>query len=346
MPPGWSGLARHRRPLHLQHVGLHDQPQRPHAHLRPRLSTRTRALYQTDVLPRGPNRSSRAGQAGAPAVPVGRPTWRPITRTAVDPAPQRADRAARAAAPRTHRERSARGGRASFNEARHVRQAALPAQRRGRSSRPTRATIRANAARPPGIAARGRRGRERDRGRTAQDAASSTTPTIVFTSDNGYMQGEHRVPPARCCRTSPRPGCRSYLRGPGIPRGAVIRRARGERGPRADAAGARRRDRRQVGRRALAAAVRARAGAAHEAGDPARDRRTALRAAAREPGRAHEPSPARCDRVLTYRAVRTRALALRRYRDGGRRSSTTCAAIPTRCTRSTGAGRTAEHAAR
>ena len=31
---------------------------------------------------------------------------------------------------------------------------------------------------------------------------------ILFTSDNGFFHGEHRVPPARCSSTSPRSACR------------------------------------------------------------------------------------------------------------------------------------------
>ena len=62
--------------------------------------------------------------------------------------------------------------------------------------------------------------------RRAAATASSTNTLILFTSDNGFFHGEHRVPPARCSSTSRRSGLPLLMRGPGVPRGLKLKPAR------------------------------------------------------------------------------------------------------------------------
>ena len=137
---------------------------------------------------------------------------------------------------------------------------------------------------------------------------------ILFTSDNGYMQGEHDVPSGKMLPYEPSTAVPLLLRGPGIPAGAVSRelvanvdlaptilepRARG----RASWSTGARCSRSRATRAALHAAR-----SLHETGG----RRYIL-------ARDEDLGPAAdLRRVMSYRAVRTRRWLWVEYRDGAR----------------------------
>ena len=57
---------------------------------------------------------------------------------------------------------------------------------------------------------------------------------MIFTSDHGYMQGEHRIPQGKMVPYDPSTQVPLLIRGPGIPRGRTTKALVGQRGPRAD----------------------------------------------------------------------------------------------------------------
>ena len=71
--------------------------------------------------------------------------------------------------------------------------------------------------------------------------ASSRTRVVIFTSDNGFMAGEHRVPSGKMLAYEPSIRVPLLMRGPGIPAGVAPPRPGLERRPRADDPRARRR---------------------------------------------------------------------------------------------------------
>jgi N-acetylglucosamine-6-sulfatase len=137
---------------------------------------------------------------------------------------------------------------------------------------------------------------------------------ILFTSDNGYMQGEHAVPSGKMLPYNPSTQVPLLVRGPGIPRGRVSRAL--------------------VGNVDLAPTIVALAGARPGkpfdgisllpfARNPARHSRRPLlhETGGRRyvPARDHdggEAGPVR--RVMSYRAVRTERWLYVEYRDGAR----------------------------
>ena len=139
---GLERLARHRRLLHVQHVGLHDQPQRPEEDLRPAVRREPAAL--PDGRARGQGSLDRRAPGGRDeaAVPVGQ-LPRAASREPGDPAPHRHARPPGPASPRGARQQ-ARGARRELQRGGHVGQAALSA-----------------AAHPPADAGRDRRHRPR-----------------------------------------------------------------------------------------------------------------------------------------------------------------------------------------
>ena len=341
---GYGVQERRRRAARLERVARRRRPRRPTAcgatrstrtascHTYGRRSTRTRALYQTDVFAAsGPVDfiQRRAPERRPFFLSVGL-RWRRTTRcrscapgpgTLVRPAPSTPRRVGYDAAPGlsspSPRRASPTSPRSSGACARSS-PADMPRSPRG-------------AARPPG--SRSSPSTTRSAGSSPPCVARSELDNtyILFTSDNGYMQGEHRRPeredaPVRAVHRA----CRSLLRGPGIPRGRRLARAGGERRPCADhprcRPGA---TRRQADRRALADPVRAQPGAAHTPPDPSRDRRAALRSCARDQDQ-RSASPAACAACISYRAVRTSALALRASIATARASCTTCARDPDR----------------
>jgi len=57
--------------------------------------------------------------------------------------------------------------------------------------------------------------------RALRDAGELDNTYILFTSDNGYMQGEHDVPSGKMLPYDPSTQVPLIVRGPGIPRGRV-----------------------------------------------------------------------------------------------------------------------------
>ena len=127
-----------------------------------------------------------------------------------------------------------------------------PDRTRRRSTRPTSPTSRRPSAPCPPLSSggdRARPGTATARGSTSLlavddmvreivDALRGTgeldRTLIVFTSDNGFLLGEHRIPTASSTPTRSRSGCRCSSAGPGFPAGEVTRAARRQRRPRAD----------------------------------------------------------------------------------------------------------------
>ncbi len=112
---------------------------------------------------------------------------------------------------------------ASFNEARHLRQAgfiaALPRLERG-EVQGARDTSTAAAA---GVAARGRPGRQGHRARAAPEERAGRT-IIVFASDNGLFHGEHRLRDGKRLAYAEASTCRSLCGSPPRARRATVGR--------------------------------------------------------------------------------------------------------------------------
>ena len=147
---------------------------------------------------------------------------------------------------------------------------------------------------------------------------------VLFTSDNGFFQGEHRIAKGKYLAYEASTRVPLLIRGPGIPAGTVSGELVGQRRPRADRARGRGRDRRHPAGRALAPALCARRLAALGAADPARGARRQRRRSTR-PRRAASASTTRSARRATSTS------------SGGaaRASSTTCGATRTSCARAT-----------
>ena len=123
----------------------------------------------------------------------------------------------------------------------------------GRRSDRGEARIDARNQRRARVAGRGRPpGRPVGRG-AARRRASSGGRTSVFTSDNGYIGGEHRIEFGKLLAYEPGSQVPLLMRGPGVPRGGDLRRARRQHRPGADDRRDRRRRADGRGRRPLAA---------------------------------------------------------------------------------------------
>jgi N-acetylglucosamine-6-sulfatase len=137
---------------------------------------------------------------------------------------------------------------------------------------------------------------------------------ILFTSDNGYMQGEHDVPSGKMLPYEPSTAVPLLLRGPGIPRDAVSRELVGniDLAPTILDAAEARPGKLIDGRSLLPYAREPRKRSSrpllHETGG-----RRYVRARDEDRGGASD-----LRRVMSYRAVRTRRWLWVEYRDGGR----------------------------
>ena len=135
---------------------------------------------------------------------------------------------------------------------------------------------------------------------------------ILFTSDNGFFQGEHRIVKGKYLAYDPSSHVPLLIRGPGIPPGTVSGElvANTDLAPTLlDATGA---TADTAGRRALAAPVRSRSAAAHAPARPARRARRRATSTATARRARH--------RVPRYRAIRTAPLPLRRVAGRGARA--------------------------
>ena len=160
---------------------------------------------------------------------------------------------------------------------------------------------------------------------------------ILFTSDNGFFQGEHNIYKGKYLAYDPSSHVPLLIRGPGIPAGHGVGRARHQRRPRADHPRGRRRHRRPADGRALDAAVRPRRAPAHAPPGPARRAR----------GRRHRPRRRRAQRHgrRVPRDPHRRATSTSSG-STARASSTTARATRARCARATATGATGASAAR
>ena len=267
-------------------------------------------LYQTDVLPAGGG-LHRAPRAGARALLPVRGLRGAAPRGAVCARPDGAPRAARAEGRGDARVRPGPGvARLRGGEPR--RQARLPP-----------APCPLDAADIAAIAARRR---DRQESLLAVDDAVAAIVAalrrkhelgntyILFTSDNGYMQGEHDVPSGKMLPYEPSTAVPLLLRGPGIPAGAVSRElvANVDLAPTILDAARARAGKLLDGRSLLPFArnprKRTRRPILHETGG----RRYIL-------ARDEDLGPADdLRRVMSYRAVRTRRWLWVEYRDGAR----------------------------
>ena len=217
---GMERLARNRRLLHVQHVGLHDQPQRPDEDLRPPLRGRPSASTKPMCSRQRPRRSSSMQAGGEKPLFLSVNFLAPHhenraiqrrTGTLVRPAPRH--RGAFASTRVTHA--------ASFNEA-------------DMSDKPAFLQRRTHALTPAEIAeierdARARRTRAARRGRGGgpdrQGAAANATSSARRTSSSPRTTATCRVSTAfgraRCSRTTPPRGVPLIIRGPGLPEAAV-----------------------------------------------------------------------------------------------------------------------------
>ena len=66
-----------------------------------------------------------------------------------------------------------------------------------------------------------------------RDTGELDNTYVIFTSDHGFMQGEHRIPQGKMVPYDPSTQVPLLIRGPGIPRGRPHEGARGRRRPRA-----------------------------------------------------------------------------------------------------------------
>ena len=73
-----------------------------------------------------------------------------------------------------------------------------------------------------GLAGVGRRGRSARSSTPSNPPASSTTTLFVFTSDNGYTHGEHRIAFSKSVIYEPSIRVPFYVAGPGFPEGAGV----------------------------------------------------------------------------------------------------------------------------
>ena len=281
VPPGWSEWKALIEPTTAGLLRLRPERRRADGPLR----HRARGLQDPGPRPPRGRRRPPCGARQSPAVPL--------------PGLQRPARAEHAGAGRRGLARGFPGAaHAGVRRARPVRQAALPPRspaaererdRPHRRPQPARARV-AGRGRPPGRAAWSRRCARR---------ASSGRPIILFTSDNGYLDGEHRIefgkllpyePASRGAAAAPRAG---------DPGGRDLRRARRQRRPGADDRPDRRGEADDRGRRPLAALAGAQP-------DPVDRSRAADRVAGPRP----------VDRLrLSVRGDSQRPLPLRRLRD-------------------------------
>ena len=153
---------------------------------------------------------------------------------------------------------------------------------------------------------------------TLRDTGQLRGTYVIFTSDNGFMEGQHRIQAGKLVAYEPATALPLMMRGPGIPAGACLARARDRHRPRADDP---RHDQlapqRLDDRRPLDAVVRAGAGAPphlapatdgdRPAGEPARRPRPGRRPP--PPGRGAEGTALRRrgHHALSLHALRQRA---------------------------------------
>ena len=144
------------------------------------------------------------------------------------------------------------------------------------TSRPTCASCAARAARAPRASATDFRSRRESLlavdeaveavvGALARTGRLAST-YVLFTSDNGFFQGEHRIQKGKYLAYDPSSHVPLLIRGPGIPPGTVSGELVDERRPRPDRPRGGGRRRRPADRRPLAAPVRARRALPHAAG--------------------------------------------------------------------------------
>ena len=200
---------------------------------------------------------------------------------------------------------------------------------RPRSTRSTCPTSRPRSQRPPADRGGSRRGDPArctssgsesllavdDGGRLDRRArcgrpASCDDTLILFTSDNGFFHGEHRVPHGKLLVYEPSIRLPLLMRGPGVPRGVTRAPARDQRRPGADDP---RRGARHAGPRA-GRALAARAGRATRASSGGGSCCS----------RAGNPAQG-----LTFSGAAQLPLEVRRARRPGRSSCTTSSATPT-----------------
>ena len=226
---GLERVVRVDRPIDLPLLGLHAQRERAAQDLRHRPQP---GLLQHRLLlaaRRGPDRAERAEPAAL--LPLGR-LPRPARRR-----PARARRSTRRSTRPPSRPATATASPA--RRCRHRPPTTRPTCRTSRrTSAPCRAVGPARGRADPGelpaaarVAAGGGRG-HRPHPRRAAGAGELDDTLVVFTSDNGFFHGEHRVQAGKVLVYEPSIRVPLILRGPGVPRRAT-RPARDERRPRA-----------------------------------------------------------------------------------------------------------------
>ncbi len=159
---------------------------------------------------------------------------------------------------------------------------------------------------------------------------------ILFTSDNGFFQGEHNIYKGKYLAYDPSSHVPLLIRGPGIPPGTVSGELVDQRRPRADDPRGRGRRRRPADGRALDAALRPRRAPAHAPAGPAR----------RAGGGRHRPRRRRSAAARSASTTRSAPRATSTSSGStARASSTTGRAIRARCARATATAATGGSAA-
>ena len=205
-------MVRPGRPLHLPDVGLHDVRERQGAHLRRRAARDTRAL---------PDRRHRQEGGGLHPPPrAGRRAVLPVGRRSSPRTTSRATRSGSRGSWCARRRATAGGSRKPPSAGRRATTSRTSPTSPGSSAAGT-AGSRRGAMRRSGHAcasARSRCSRSTRRSRRSCDELSRTGELddtyVIFTSDNGYMQGEHRVPLGKMLPYDPSTQVPLLIRGP------------------------------------------------------------------------------------------------------------------------------------
>ena len=208
-------MVRADRPLDLPHVGLQifeNGDRRTYGNV----LRRPRALPDRRAHGTRPSTSSAAGRRTRALLPLARlprAASRVGPHSAAAPASSCARRRVTAGATRTCRCRGRRATTRGLSRQALVRRPLEP-----RDHLQARGGHRHALARALGVAAGRRRGRRADH-RRLRDTGELDKTYVLFTSDNGYMQGEHRIPQGKMLPYDPSTHLPLLIRGPGIPRG-------------------------------------------------------------------------------------------------------------------------------
>ena len=216
VPPGWTDWHGGDRQEHVPDVRLQAVRERRRQPLRQLRRRGPRALPDRRARAEGGavDRGHRAGHAALPVADVRRAARRVGRPRLDDPAvhPPGAARR-RALQPPAHAARAARRGATCATSRPTCASCAGRARRAPRASRPT-------SSRGASRCSPSTRRSSRVVGALARTGRLGST-YVLFTSDNGFFQGEHRIQKGKYLAYDPSSHVPLMIRGPGIPAGTV-----------------------------------------------------------------------------------------------------------------------------